>query len=67
MVHFCWLVRTGDGVVALPGIGGRSTEAKPGLGLRKKRGEERCPMVRPSALSQVVTFAGGWCLLLKLE
>jgi hypothetical protein len=63
-------VRTGDGVVALPGIGGRSTEAKPGLGLRKKRGEERCPVVRPSgtsALSQVVTFAGGWRLLLKLE
>lgn len=61
MVHFCWLVRTGDGVVALPGIGGKSREAKPGLGLRKKREEERYLMVRPygtSALSQVVPFAG---------
>lgn len=61
---------TGDGVVTLPGIGGRSTEAKLGLGLRKKREEERCPIVRLSgisALSQVVPFAGGWHLLLKLE
>lgn len=51
-------MRTGDGVVALPGIGGKSREAKPGLGLRKKREEERYLMVRPYG-SQVVPFAGG--------
>lgn len=40
LVHSCWLVRTGDRVIALSGIGGGSREAKLGLRLRKKREQE---------------------------